>query len=290
VKGRQRFFAYISCNAPHAPLQVRPEDEARYAGRVNGTNTAKFFGMIANIDDNVGRLLAKLEDWGLERETLVIFMNDNGGTVGVPTFNAGMRGGKGTAWLGGTRASSFWRWPGTLEPADCPALTAHLDFLPTLAEIAGARLSAKVKAQIEGRSLAPLLENPAAPWPDRMLFTHLGRWPKSADPNEAKFRICAVRSARWALVSDTGGRLPKWELFDVQSDYGQTREVSGAHPEVVNGLAAAYDKWWHSVQPQLVNEHVPGPKLNPFKQLYWKQFGGGPDDALLKQMDPTRNP
>src|SRR6266511_1113314 len=214
VKGRQRFFAYISCNAPHAPLQVRPEDEARYAGRVNGTNTAKFFGMIANIDDNVGLLLAKLEDWGLERETLVIFMNDNGGTVGVPTFNAGMRGGKGTAWLGGTRASSFWRWPGTLEPADCPALTAHLDFLPTLAEIAGARLSAKVKAQIEGRSLAPLLENPAAPWPDRMLFTHLGRWPKSADPNEAKFRICAVRSARWALVSDTGGRLPKWELFD----------------------------------------------------------------------------
>ena len=74
--------------------------------------------MIANIDDNVGRLLAKLKEWGLERDTLVIFMNDNGGTAGVQVFNAGMRGAKVTPWLGGTRASSFWRWPGTLKPAD----------------------------------------------------------------------------------------------------------------------------------------------------------------------------
>ena len=137
---RKPFFAYITPNAPHAPLVVPEEYEKLYAGQVP-TNTAKFFGMIANIDDNVGRLLAKLKELGIERETLVIFMNDNGGTVGVPVFNAGMRGSKGSPWLGGTRAASFWRWPGTLASGDIDALAAHIDVLPTLAEIAGVKLS-----------------------------------------------------------------------------------------------------------------------------------------------------
>ena len=137
VKGKQPFYCHIATNAPHAPLQVRPEDEARYKDKVKQANVAKFFGMVANIDDNVGRLLAKLAEWGLEKDTLVVFMNDNGGTAGVPVHNAGMRGQKGTPWLGGTRASSFWRWPGTLAPADCDRLTAHIDFFPTLSELAG---------------------------------------------------------------------------------------------------------------------------------------------------------
>ena len=157
--------------------------------------------MIANIDDNVGRLLAKLKEWGLENDTLVIFMNDNGGTAGVPIFNAGMRGAKVTPWLGGTRASSFWRWPGTLTPADCDRLTAHIDFFPTLAEIAGAKLSDAVKQQVEGRSLVPLLENPKAAWPDRILFTHVGRWPKGAKADDHKYDHCSVRTTRWHLVS-----------------------------------------------------------------------------------------
>ncbi len=82
MKGKQPFFCYIATNAPHAPLQVRPEDEQRYADRVKDPDVAKFFGMIANIDDNVGQLLDRLKEWGIERDTLVIFMNDNGGTAG----------------------------------------------------------------------------------------------------------------------------------------------------------------------------------------------------------------
>src|SRR5207244_2600048 len=85
---------------------------------------------------------------------LVIFMNDNGGTAGVQVFNAGMRGQKVTPWLGGTRAASFWRWPGTLKPGDVDRLCAHIDFLPTLADITGAKLTDEVKAQVEGRSPA----------------------------------------------------------------------------------------------------------------------------------------
>lgn len=273
VKGKgQPFYCHISTNAPHAPLQVRPEDEARYTGKVKQPNQAKFFGMVANIDDNVGRLLEQLQEWGLEKDTLVVFMNDNGGTAGVPVFNAGMRGQKGTPWLGGTRASSFWRWPGTLTPADCGRLAAHIDFLPTLAELAGAKLEGEVAKQVEGRSLVPLLQNPAAEWPDRTLFTHVGRWPKGAKVDDHKFDNCSVRTPRWHLVWAGKGKTTG-ELFDVTADPGEKTDVSAQHPDVVKKLAAEYDAWWASLPPYLVNEDAVQPKENPFRVLFNKQFG-----------------
>jgi len=292
VKGKQPFLAWIALNAPHVPLQVRPEDEARYAGKVANTNAAKFFGMIANIDDNVGRLLAKLGEWGIERDTLVIFMNDNGTDGGVLAgYNAGMRGKKGTPWIGGTRAASFWRWPGRIAPGDATALSAHVDFFPTLAELANARSSRKVRRQVEGRSLVPLLENPKAPMPDRVLITHVGRWAKDGKPEtreDWKFKACSVRNTRWHLVSPDGGREPKWQLFDVLADPGEKTDVAAANPDVVASLARNYDVWWKDVQPMLVNETAEGPHINPMKELYWKQVGGGPTPELLKQMNPER--
>jgi arylsulfatase A-like enzyme len=293
VKGTRPFYAYIALNAPHAPLQVPKEYQQLYAGKVE-TNVAKFFGMVANIDDNVGRLLAKLKEWGIERDTLVVFMNDNGGTAGTQVFNAGMRGQKVTPWLGGTRAASFWRWPGTLQPADVSALAANIDYFPTIAEIAGAKLTPQVQAQIEGRSLVPLLKNPGAPWPDRILFTHMGRWERG-QVAEAKYRSCSVRNSRWQIVCVSRSGEKQWQLFDIKADPGEKTNVAAEHPEEVKELEAAYNKWWDSVQPQLVNENAVGPKINPFKALYWKQFGGGPDAQLLRQMDPAgvetrRNP
>ncbi|MBL9134983.1 MAG: arylsulfatase [Verrucomicrobiales bacterium] len=289
VKGRKPFFAYIACNAPHAPLQVRPEDEARYTGKASPA-VAKFLGMVANIDDNVGRLLRQLGDWGIEEDTLVIFMNDNGTDGGAPIYNAGMRGKKGTAYLGGTRAASLWRWSGTLKPAECSALAAHIDFLPTLIEIAGLRTSPALRRQIEGQSLVPLLENPTAPWPERTLFTHLGRWPKGASPETCKYRAAAVRTTRWHLVSANGGTSPRWELFDVESDPGERTDVASIHPEVRTHLSDQFENWWRSIQPALVNENAVGPRVNPFKERYWRQFGGGPSDEDLRQMDPAKNP
>jgi len=271
VKGKDKpFFCYIPTNAPHGPLHVLPEDEARYKELVKQPNVAKFFGMIANIDDNVGRLLAKLKEWGLEQDTLVIFMNDNGGTAGVEVFNAGMRGQKVTPWLGGTRASSFWRWPGTLTPADCPRLTAHIDFFPTLAQIAGAKLSDEVTKQVEGRSLVPLLENPSAEWAERTLFTHVGRWPKGAKPDDHKYASCSVRTPRWHLVSPAKAN-GKWELYDVSADPGEKTDVAAEHPEIVKQLGGEYDAWWGTLSPYLVNEDAKGPTENPYKTLYQKQ-------------------
>ena len=273
VKGHQPFFCYIATNAPHAPLQVRPEDEQRYAGLVDDPKVAKFFGMIANIDDNVGKLLDRLKQWDLERNTLFIFMNDNGGTVGVPVFNAGMRGQKGTAWLGGTRAASFWRWPATFQPADVNALAAHIDLFPTIAEIAGVKLSENLTKQVEGRSLMPLLRNPQSDWPDRTLFTHLGRWPKGTDPTEYKYRQCSVLTPRWHLVCVATDGTKQWQLFDLSVDPGEKSDVSSANPTIVMQLDLAYDNWWNSILPQLVNESAVGPAINPFKELYNEQFG-----------------
>jgi arylsulfatase A-like enzyme len=284
VKGKRPFYAYIACNAPHAPLQVPKEYEQLYAGKVDA-DAAKFFGMIANIDDNMGRLLAKLKEWGIERDTLVVFMNDNGGTTGTKVFNAGMRGQKVTPWLGGTRAISFWRWPGAFQPADVSALTAHIDFFPTIAELAGAKLSGPVQAQVEGRSLVPLLRNPDAAWPDRLLFTHVGRWERGQSA-QAKYRDCSVRNSRWQMVCVSKTKDKQWQLFDVKADPGEKNDVAALHTDVVKELDAAYDKWWDSVQPQLVNENAVGPKVNPFKELYWKQFGKEGEPHAGAQLSP----
>src|SRR5207237_7784120 len=103
--------------------------------------------------------------WGIEQNTLVIFLTDNGGTFGVKLFNAGMRGGKVTPYEGGTRVPSFWRWPAAFNGGvDCAALTAHIDVFPTLAEIAGAERRTDAKKQVEGRMLLALLKNTIVDW------------------------------------------------------------------------------------------------------------------------------
>jgi arylsulfatase A-like enzyme len=276
------FFALITPNAAHTPLQCPEEYASRHAGQVP-PDVARFFGLIENIDDNFGRLLAKLKDTGLEDNTLVIFLTDNGGTLGVQVFNAGMRGQKVTPYQGGTRVPSFWRWPaGFKGSVDVDALAAHIDIFPTLAAIAGADLTAEAKAQIEGRCLLPLLKDPKANWPDRTLVTHVGRWPRGK-VETAKYSNCSIRDSRFTLVNNR-------ELYDLKADRGESKNVLADHPEEVARLRAAYDRWWQDVLPRLENEAVVGPKINPFKELYWKQFGGGPDAALLRRMDPSSTP
>jgi arylsulfatase len=239
--------------------------------------------MIENIDTNLGKLLAKLKEWQIEENTLLIYLgSDNGGTFGTKLFNDGMRGGKGTVYQGGTRIPCFIRWPAGNIPAgsSCDALSAHLDLFPTLAEITSATLSDAVKQQVEGRSLVPLLKNPKAQWPERTLVHHLGRWAKGK-ASESKYATSAIQNARFTLVNNE-------ELYDLKADPGETKNVIAEHPEAVAALRASYDRWWESVQPLLVNEDAVPPKMNPFKELYWKQFGGGPTPELLKRMDPDQ--
>ena len=301
VAAKRPFYAYIATNAPHSPYNARPEDAALYEGKGLGKDTENFFGMLHNIDQNVGKLLAKVDALGIAQDTLVVFMNDNGGTAGVKVFNAGMRAAKGTPFMGGIRAMSFWRWPGHFQPHDIPALAAHIDYAPTILELTGAEASAPMKAQIEGRSLVPLLtakEGQNIAWADRTLFTHVGRWGnmvKGVGPETGKYAGTSVRTARWHLVS-TGaaaagagkGKAAKkapqspadfkqtpanWQLFDLSVDYGETTDVAAQHPEVVADLIAKHDAWWKECLPLMVNENVKGPAENPFKVLYREQTG-----------------
>jgi arylsulfatase len=178
-----------------------------------------------------------------------------------------MRSNKGSPYQGGTRVPGFFRWPGTLTGGvDVDKLCAHIDLFPTLAELAGAEIPAGIK--LDGRSLLPLLKNPQAEWPDRYVFVHKGRWPKGKAA-ESKYADGAVRNSRFRLVNNK-------ELYDIKADPGETTNVIDQHPRAVAAMRAAYDQWWEEVLPAMENEDAVGPAQNPFKVLYWKQFGGGP--------------
>jgi arylsulfatase len=245
--------------------------------------------MIENIDTNVGRLLAEIDRLGMAEETLVVFTTDNGTANGSSVFNAGMRGAKGTVWRGGTRVPSFWRWKGSLpEGVDVPAVTAHLDVLPTLCEIAGVEVPPEVAAKIEGRSLVPLLRDATAEWPDRPLVTHQGRW-KRGQAAASQFANVRVREGRWSLVN-VANSPDGWELYDVAADPGEVRDVADGNPDMVRRLAEFYDRWWAGVQAELVNENLDGPAENPFKVAYRRQQESTPakKPAVRKSAGKTR--
>jgi arylsulfatase A-like enzyme len=277
------FFAYIPLNAAHGPHVVPKEYYEHYLGKPDvDEETAKFLGMIENVDTNFGKLLKKLDEWGIADNTLVIYTNDNGGTAGRKIFNAGLNSGKGSPYQGGTRAPCFFRWPkgGIPVGIECSALSAHIDIFPTLAELTGVTLSSALMQQVEGRSLLSLLKNPNADWADRTLVHHVGRWNKGKF-EDAKYDKCAIQNSRFTLVNNK-------ELYDLKYDPGESKNVIEEHPDVVATLRAEYDRWWNDVRPLLVNENATGPAINPFQELYYKQFGGSPTPEDLKRMDPNR--
>ena len=281
------FFAYITTNAPHGPFIAPPKNTKRFTDVGFGRPQAGFYGMIENIDENVGRLLDKLAEWKLYENTLIIFMSDNGMTGGgsgrpgralgkstngtdLFPYNADMKGLKGSADEGGVRVPLFVRWDGRIDPKrDVDRLSAHIDIFPTIAGLANAKLPAN---QVEGRSLLPLIDSVKAEWSDRFLFTHKGRWKTGADPDQYQWKNFAVRNQRFRMVGEAA-------LFDMEQDPGQTTNVIDKHPEVVEQMRAAYEKWWKGTRPLMVNEAAPMSKTRPFHELHRKQLaaGGIPD-------------
>jgi len=270
---KEPFFAYIPTNAPHGPMVAPEKYTKRFTDLGWDDSTAGRYGMIENIDDNFGLLMHKLDEWNAWDNTLVIFMTDNGqaGRGGVlngervAIHTAGFKTGKGSPYEGGTHVPAFWRWKGVLgEGVDIPELTAHIDLFKTFCELAGASIPNDIQ-KIDGRSLLPLLEDPSAPWPDRKLFVHQGRWEKGTDPNQAKFRNCAVRSQRWRFVNNK-------ELYDISADPYETKDVAADHPEVVAEMRDAYDAWWAETLPLMVNEDAPYAPEHPQDVRYEKQL------------------
>lgn len=237
------FFLYLSTNAPHGPYYVDERYAQPYRDLGFPETMARFSGMITNIDDNMGHLLARLGELNLADNTMLIFMTDNGSAEGWANwrdqegtwegFNAGMRQGKGSEYDGGHRVPFFLRWSdGDLAGGrDVPLLAAHIDILPTLAQLCGLELS----GDLDGVSLVPALRGEAMP--ERTLFVHSQRVP---DP--IKWRKSAVLTDRWRLVNQV-------ELYDILADPGQSRDVASMHPAVADSLRAAYETWWTHLSP-----------------------------------------
>lgn len=249
------FFCYLPLHAAHAPHTVPEKYSAPYANK----GAAGFFGMIANIDENMGRLDAFLRDSKLRDNTIVIFLTDNGGTAGVKAFNAGLRAGKVTYWDGGHRVPCFIRWPagGLRAPGDLAALTQVQDVLPTLLEFSGVKKTAG--PEFDGVSLAPLLRGQTDTLPDRTLVVQFGPGFGYTDNSGPKKFECAVLWNQWRLVNGT-------ELYDLNTDRAQERDLAASKPEIVAELRQRYEAWWSTVSPRL-NDFVPmslgAPAENP---------------------------
>jgi len=227
-KGRP-FFCYLTTNAPHGPYNVADEYSRPYRDKGVAESQALFYGMITNIDENMGRLMQRLKELKLEENTILIFMTDNG-TSG--SYGGGMRGKKGSEYDGGHRVPCFIRWPSSgLEGGrDVDRLTAHIDMLPTLIGLCGLKKPRGVK--FDGASLVPLLKDSFSNWADRTLLVHSQRieYPE-------KWRKSVVMTEKWRLVNGK-------ELYDIKADPGQKNNISDKHPKVVETLREAYEEWW----------------------------------------------
>lgn len=297
------FFAYIATNAPHGPFIAPEKNAKRFTDIGFGREQAGFYGMIENIDENIGRLLTKLDQWQLSDKTLVIFMSDNGMTgggsgvpkqdlaPGYPFFNAGQKGLKGSTDEGGVRVPFFVRWPGKIRAGqDINQIAAHIDVLPTLAALTGCNLPPN---QVEGRSLLPLLEGHAVDWPDRYFFTHLCRWPTGADPNDFKDSNFAVRSQRYRYVGSepTGSQKKgrnnaslKPSLYDMEADPEQSTNIAEQHPDIVAKMQAAYDQYWNEARPLMVNETATMSPTKPYHEWFNKQKA---ESGIPDWMEPS---
>lgn len=234
-------FCYLPTPAAHVPAWAKEEMEAPYVG-VTGLPHPGFYGMIAGIDKNLGRLTKFLEENGLSDNTIVMYAGDNGSADGVQVYNASMRGTKSSPYEGGHRVPLFMYWPagGLTGGKNIDTLTAHIDVLPTLVDLCHLKNPGK---DVDGTSLRPLLYGDAANWKPRTLFVNSQRVEYLI-----KWKDTAVMTQRWRLVNPSPvGDLNAFELYDLPKDPGERTDVAAAHPDVVKSLMAQYDQWWKHV-------------------------------------------
>jgi arylsulfatase A-like enzyme len=262
TKRDQPFFVYLPFNCPHGPHQVPDEYRQYYLGRDLGPaafpkrghpmerkhdpdDLARVYGMIENIDDNVGRLLAKLDELKLADNTIVILFSDNG-CQKHDGYNAGFQGWKGTPYEGGIHQFCFLRWPAQFQAGRrVDRIAAHIDLAPTLLDLCGVPKPPRVK--FDGVSLAPLLRGQSVAWPDRDLFF---QWHRGDAPE--RYRAFAVRSQDWKLVQPLGV-VEKWDgktdfqLYDMRHDPLEMHDLAAQEPGRVAELKARYDAWFDDV-------------------------------------------
>ncbi|NLF70691.1 MAG: arylsulfatase [Candidatus Anammoximicrobium sp.] len=224
-------FCYVPFTTPHSPWAVPDEywqrfrdkpitQQATLPEQEVADQTRCALAMLQNQDWNVGRVLTRLRQRGLEDNTIIVYFSDNGPNSW--RFNGGMKGRKGSTDEGGVRSVCYVRWPGKLPAGHCVAqISAAIDILPTLTALAGIRRVGD--KPLDGRDLSPLLRNQDTAWPDRMIFS---AWNQNIGVRTQTHRL------------DHRG-----QLFDMLADPGQTTPVNDREPALATRLAEAVAAW-----------------------------------------------
>ncbi len=233
------FFLYLAFNAVHTPLQANKERLQKFAS-IKDEKRRTYAAMMSAMDDNIGKVLAKLRETGLDKNTLVFFMSDNGGpalrgTTINGSNNAPLRGSKRTTLEGGVRVPFFVSWPGQLpigKTYEQPVI--QLDVLPTALAAAGVQIAPEWK--IEGVNLVPFFNEENSTTPHDALYWQFGEQ-------------MAIRQGDWKLVrydpkvdGEQEAATPA-RLYNLANDIGEQHDLSAKHPDKVAALQAAWDKW-----------------------------------------------
>ncbi|WP_111708490.1 arylsulfatase [Lutibacter citreus] len=248
----QPFFVYLPTNAPHDPLIVAEKYAEPYK-QFEGKDiiSANLYGMIANIDENFGKLNAFLEEKNLSKNTIVIFMSDNGTRYGYSAdgklgYNRGYRGIKGSKLEGGHIAPFFIRWPnGEIEGGkDINTLAAHVDLVPTLAKLCGLTIPEQMK--LDGVDFSSLLKSQKGGIDERTVFVHNRQdWRPPMDEDET----CILKN-QWRLVNGK-------QLYDIIKDPKQKHNIASEHQELVKKLLADNSEFLKSTKLSPIYKEFP---------------------------------
>lgn len=241
----QPFFTYIATNAPHDPFHVGDKYAAPYSDNPEIVSP-EFYGMIANIDENIGKLRTWLEESGLDENTLIIFSTDNGTSAGarldgeghlVQGYNAGMRGKKVNHHEGGHRVPLFLRFPEQdgFTPIEIPTLTTYTDFMPTLVDYVGGNL--ELDYAIDGQSWMELLrQGTDVRLGERMVVVDTQR-----EGLPVKGKMSCVMQGDWRLIDGE-------QLYNLAADPSQREDLAANHPDRVLSMRQGYEAWWASME------------------------------------------
>lgn len=236
---KEPFFLYLAFNAPHAPMQAPAHYLERFAN-IPDEGRRIYAAMTAAMDDSVGRVMAALRTHGLEDNTIVIFLSDNGGAPQNYSDNQPLRSGKYEIYEGGIRTPLYvqWRAGGIKAGSRSDLVVSALDFVPTI--LAATGVKPELKLPLDGDNLLPVLRGePHALKPDRRLYWRYG-------PYQA-----AMRSGDWKLLQCGVGedKSPAWELYNVTADPAEARNLAAAEPARLKAMVAEFETWDRSLPP-----------------------------------------
>ena len=257
--GDKQFFLEVAFNAAHTPLDGARKDivAAKFLGvtdpnfkdsPVNDAKRRNFCALVTEMDEEIGHIMGKLKDKGLDQKTLVIYISDNGGWISQGGTNGPLRGGKWGLYEGGQRVPFIWRWPGVLPAGkEFSAPVSTLDFMPTFAAMAGT----VPPKDIDGLDVLPFLRGEKQGAPHGDMF-----WKLNGQ--------CAIVRDQWKAVR-FNGKPNKPELYELSKDLGEQTNVAGENPEMLDQLNKAWDIWNSTLPPAFVPAKASPAKPNETK-------------------------